>query len=52
MLENEREKVSAINRELMLANAEYEELKKKLARIGKMIFRRKKKIDDLLDRKE
>lgn len=52
MLEDEREKLSTINRELMVANAEYEDLKKKLGRIGKMIFRRKKKIDELLDRKE
>ena len=52
MLEAEREKLSAINRELMVANAEYEELKKKISRIGKMIFRRKQKIDELLERKE
>lgn len=51
-LEDERKKLNAINRELMVANAEYEELKKKLCRLGKMIFRRRKKIDELLDRKE
>lgn len=52
MLEDEREKLCAINRELMVANTECVELLKKLERIGKMIFRRKQKIDELLDRKE
>lgn len=51
-LAEEREKLSVINRELMVANAEYEELKKKIFRLGKLIFRRKQKIDELLDRKE
>lgn len=51
-LEIERQKLNELNRELMVANTEYEELKKKLYRIGKMIFGRKKKIDELLDRKE
>lgn len=52
MLEEIREQLNKINQELMVANAEYEELKKKLGRLGKMIFRRKQKIDELLDRKE
>ena len=51
-LEDERQKLNELNRELMVANTEYEELKKKLYRIGKMIFRRKEKIDELLDRKD
>lgn len=52
MLEDEREKLSAINRELMVANAECSELDKKIGRIRKKIWRRKKVIDELLDRKE
>lgn len=51
-LENERQQLNELNRELMITNTEYEALKKKLYRIGKMIFRRKVKIDELLDRKE
>lgn len=48
-IEEERKKLNNLNRELMVANGEYETLKKKLDRIGKMIFRRIKRIDDLLD---
>jgi hypothetical protein len=52
MLENERKKLNDFNRELMVANTEYEELKKKIFRLGKLIYRRKKKIEELLDRKD
>lgn len=52
MLESEREKVRDINRELMIANSEYEDLKKKLDRLGKMIYKRKIRIDNLLNSKE
>lgn len=52
MLEEEREKLNKLNREIMVAYAECKELDKKVSRIGKKIFRRKQKIDELLDRKE
>lgn len=52
MLEDEREKLNKLNRELMVAYTEYEELDKKVGRIGKKIYRRKQRIDELLDRKE
>lgn len=52
MLEDEREKLCTINRELMVANTDYNDLMKKLSKIGRKIFRLKKKIDDLLNRKE
>lgn len=48
----EREQLNELNKELMVANTEYEELVKKLARIGLRIFELKNKLDELLDRKE
>lgn len=51
-LEAEREKVRELNRQLMIANAEYDDLWKKLDRLGKMIYRRKIRIENLLNGKE
>lgn len=50
MLEAERKQLNKINKELMIANGEYADLRKRLNRIGRMIFYRKKKIDELLDK--
>lgn len=52
MIEELRKELNEANRELMLANTDYNELNEKLSKIGKWIFRLKKKIDELLDRKE
>lgn len=52
MIEDERQKVIEINRELMVADVECSELDKKIGRIRKKIWRRKKVIDELLDKKE
>jgi len=51
-IEEEREKLNSINQELMVANAECNELDKKLGRLHRKIYRRRKVIDELLDRKE
>lgn len=51
-LEEEREQLNKINQELMVANADANDLDKKLEQIHKKIFRSKKVIDDLLNRKE
>lgn len=52
MNEEERQGLNKINRELMEANTEYEEMVKKLAGIGLKIFELKKEIDEELDKKE
>jgi len=52
LLEAEREKVRELNRQLMVANADCEDLRKNLDRLGKMIYRRKVRIENLLDGKE
>lgn len=49
MTEDERKELEETNRELMLANAVYNDLSEKVAKIGERIFRFKKKIDKLLD---
>jgi len=52
MPEIDREQLQEVNRELMIANAEYNELLEKLAKIGKRIFEYKKRIDEKLNEKE
>lgn len=51
MLGEERKQLEDFNRELMMANGEYEELKEKLDKLGLKIFGRKVKIDELLNGK-
>lgn len=49
MNENEREQMEEINKELMIANADYEDLKKKLIAISLRIFRLKQRINNVLN---
>jgi predicted nucleic acid-binding Zn-ribbon protein len=49
MKDREREELNSLNRELMVANAEYEELKSKLSKIGEKIFILKKRIEKLFN---
>ena len=49
MNESERERLNNLNAELMVANADYEDLKKRLLKLGKRIFDFKVKIDDRIN---
>lgn len=49
MTEEKREQLNQLNRELMVTNADYEELKKRLEEFGEKIFIYKTEIENLLN---
>jgi len=52
MNEKERKSLNELNRELMEASADYNDLIKKTAKIGRGIFKLKRRIDEKLDGKD
>ena len=49
MFEEKRQQLNDLNRELLVANTDYEELKKKLYGLGEKIFKLKVEINNQLD---